>query len=56
MSRSDGVWFAGIDERTAIVGDGERWRVFGRGKVSLRAEGRRTTFGPGETFTVPGAR
>ena len=56
MSGSDGVWFAGIDERTAIVGDGEHWRVFGRGKVSLRAEGRSTTFGPGETFTVPGAR
>jgi cyanophycinase len=56
MSRSDGVWFVGIDERTAILGDGQQWRVFGQGRVSLRAEGRSTTFGPGETFTVPGAR
>ena len=54
MSRSDGVWFAGIDERTAILGDGERWRVYGRGRVRLRAEGRNATFAAGQTFTVPG--
>jgi len=54
MSRSDGVWFAGIDERTAIVGDGASWRVYGRGRVTLRSEGRSTTFPAGQTFTVPG--
>jgi cyanophycinase len=36
MSRAKGGWFAGIDERTAILGDGEEWRVFGLGTVSLR--------------------
>ena len=56
MSRSDGVWFAGIDERTAMLGDGATWRVFGRGGVSLRADGRSATFVAGETFTVPGPR
>lgn len=55
MSRAKGPWFAGIDERTAVLGDGERWRVFGLGRVMLRAEGRNATFQPGETFTVPGS-
>ena len=27
----------GVDEQTAMVGDGERWQVFGRGGVHLRA-------------------
>jgi cyanophycinase len=31
-----GSWFVGIDERTAILGDGERWRVYGGGTVTAR--------------------
>ena len=50
MSRADGGWFAGIDDRTAILGDGRTWRVFGRGTVSLRRDGRTATLRAGETF------
>ncbi|MGH2672095.1 MAG: Type 1 glutamine amidotransferase-like domain-containing protein [Actinomycetota bacterium] len=53
MSRSKGGWFAGIDERTAILGDGEEWRVFGLGTVSLRLDGERRTIRPGESFSTP---
>ena len=53
MSRSKGGWFAGIDERTAILGDGEAWRVFGLGTVSLRLDGERRTIHPGESFSTP---
>jgi len=52
MSRSDGGWFAGIDERTAILGDGESWRVFGRGTVSVRIGGRTSTARAGEMFST----
>ena len=31
-----GSWFVGIDERTAILGDGQRWRVYGLGSVMVR--------------------
>jgi cyanophycinase len=50
----DATWFVGIDERTAILGDGERWEVFGRGGVDVRGPGRRETFGAGQRFTTPG--
>jgi cyanophycinase len=53
ISRSKGGWFAGIDERTAILGDGEEWRVFGLGTVSLRLDGERRTIRPGESFSTP---
>jgi cyanophycinase-like exopeptidase len=53
MSRAKGGWFAGIDERTAILGDGEEWRVFGLGTVSLRLDGGRRTVHPGESFSTP---
>ncbi len=37
MSRiPNGSWFVGLDERTAILGDGQRWRVFGLGGVMVR--------------------
>ena len=35
----DDTWFVGIDERTAILGDGQRWSVHGRKGVALRHEG-----------------
>lgn len=53
MSRAKGGWFAGIDERTAILGDGEEWRVFGLGTVSLRLDGERREIRPGESFSTP---
>jgi cyanophycinase-like exopeptidase len=52
MSRSRGGWFAGIDERTAILGDGDSWRVFGRGTVTLRRDDRTTTLRAGDAFTT----
>ena len=53
MSRAKGGWFAGLDERTAILGDGEEWRVFGLGRVSLRLDGERREIRPGESFSTP---
>jgi hypothetical protein len=50
----DGTWFIGIDERTAILGDGERWEVFGRSGVDVRGPEHRETFGAGQRFTTPG--
>ncbi|MGH2596387.1 MAG: Type 1 glutamine amidotransferase-like domain-containing protein [Actinomycetota bacterium] len=42
MSRvPTGSWFVGIDERTGVLGNGERWRVFGGGTVMTR-QGRDT--------------
>jgi cyanophycinase len=51
-SRNKGSWFAGIDERTAILGDGERWTVFGKGTVSLRTDSGHGPFRAGSTFTT----
>jgi cyanophycinase len=40
MSRiPPGSWFVGLDERTAILGDGHRWRAFGEGEVTVRHSG-----------------
>lgn len=51
MSRlSPGVWFVGIDERTAIVGDGAAWEVHGRGEVAVRHAGGTATYRSGERF------
>jgi cyanophycinase len=44
--------FVGIDEMTAIAGDGVRWRVFGLGKVEVRRLGKRTHFRGGDEFTL----
>jgi cyanophycinase len=49
----DATWFVGIAERTAILGDGGRWEVFGRGEVDVRGPDRRETFGAGQRFTTP---
>jgi len=50
----DATSFVGIDERTAILGDGERWEVFGRGGVDVRGPGRRESFGAGQRFITLG--
>lgn len=49
----EGAWFLGIDEHTAIVGDGERWEVVGLGKVVARHDGESATYGPGDRFETP---
>ncbi|TMK18327.1 MAG: hypothetical protein E6G65_12415 [Actinobacteria bacterium] len=50
----DATSFVGIDERTAILGDGEQWEIFGRGGVDVRGPDRRETFEAGQRFTTPG--
>ena len=51
MSRiPSGSWFVGIDERTAILGDGHRWRVYGLGSVMVRHAGGTELHGAGATF------
>jgi cyanophycinase len=42
----------GIDGRTAIAGNGEQWRVFGVGTVTVKAGETRRTFHPGDVFQV----
>jgi cyanophycinase len=49
----DRSWFVGIDERTAILGNGERWRVFGRGGAMVSHGGERRVHRAGETFDTP---
>ncbi|HEU4831997.1 MAG TPA: hypothetical protein VFU18_04740 [Actinomycetota bacterium] len=51
MSRiPPGSWFVGIDERTAILGDGQRWRVYGLGSVMVRHAGGTQVHLRGATF------
>ena len=51
--RRDG-WFVGIDERTAILGDGSRWTVFGNRTATVRGRGRTRSFLAGESFATAG--
>jgi hypothetical protein len=46
----DGTWFVGIDERTAIVGNGTSWEVFGRRQVEVRGPETRATYQAGDRF------
>jgi cyanophycinase len=50
----DDTWFVGIDERTAIVGDGERWEVFGQRSVEVRGPDVRARYSVGERFETVG--
>jgi len=50
MDRTDA--FVGIDEMTAIVGDGVTWRVFGLGRVEVRRSGKRNHFRSGDEFSL----
>lgn len=52
MSRNRRDWFAGIDERAAILRDGSRRQVFGAGTVSLRLDGTTVTFRAGDRFST----
>ena len=44
--------FVGIDEMTAIAGDGVRWRAFGSGQVEVRRAGESEFFRAGEEFSA----
>jgi cyanophycinase len=44
--------FIGIDENTAITGDGSRWQVFGAGSVDVRKPSGRTRYRAGEEFAT----
>jgi cyanophycinase-like exopeptidase len=49
----DGCAFVGIDEDTAILGDGRRWEVRGRGNATVRPSGGPTLVVPsGEGFSL----
>jgi len=48
----DGTWFVGIDEETAIWGDGADWEVVGLGGAHVRHDGERTSYRAGERFTT----
>ncbi len=50
----DGTWFVGIDERTAIAGDGETWQVFGRSSVEVRGPNGRKRYAARERFETVG--
>jgi hypothetical protein len=45
-----GSWFVGLDERTAILGDGLGWRVFGVGSVMVRHAGGTNVYRAGDVF------
>ncbi|MCI0635946.1 MAG: Type 1 glutamine amidotransferase-like domain-containing protein [Actinobacteria bacterium] len=47
-------WFVGLDERTAILGDGASWRVFGEGGAMVRRAGSTAVFRAGDVFETPG--
>jgi cyanophycinase len=49
---TDGQAFVGLDEDTAIAGDGRSWTVFGRQGVHVRRYGEWTTHRPGDTFEL----
>jgi hypothetical protein len=46
------TWFVGIDEHTAILGDGRSWEVAGRAGVEVRHEHGTKRHAAGETFVT----
>ena len=44
--------FIGIDESTAIAGDGTSWRVYGQGGVDVRDRSGRSRYRAGEEFAL----
>ena len=47
-----GQAFVGLDEETAIIGDGERWEVIGRSKIHVLRDGVWATFAGGDLFEL----
>jgi cyanophycinase len=55
MSRiPKGSWFVGLEERTAILGDGQRWAVHGVGGVMVRHAGETHVYREGQAFETAG--
>jgi cyanophycinase len=55
MSRiPKGSWFVGLDERTAILGDGRRWTVHGVGGAMVRHAGGTEVYRDGQAFETAG--
>lgn len=52
-SVAPGNVFVGIDEETAMLGDGRGWRVTGRGAVHVRTDGSFVRHGDGARFELP---
>jgi cyanophycinase len=52
-SVSPGETFVGMDEDTAMVGDGVSWEVVGRQKIHVLRDGEWEIFADGDTFTLP---
>jgi cyanophycinase len=48
-----GSWFVGLEERTAILGDGRSWRVFGEGGAMVRHDGTTDVYRAGQVFEAP---
>lgn len=48
----EGDDFVGIDESTAMLGDGRRWEVRGKGRVHLLRAGQWRDLGAGDTFEL----
>jgi cyanophycinase len=51
-SVADGEVFVGLDEETAMVGDGRSWSVLGRRRVHVLRGGSWTTYEPGLGFEL----
>ena len=49
----DGEIFVGLDEDTAIVGDGASWSVTGRQQIHVRRDGDWSSYGDGDAFDLP---
>ncbi|HEX6261655.1 MAG TPA: Type 1 glutamine amidotransferase-like domain-containing protein [Actinomycetota bacterium] len=45
-----GLVLVGVDERTALIGDGRTWRVTGEGSVHVRFQDAWTSYPPGRTL------
>lgn len=48
-----GEMFVGMDEDTAMIGDGTSWQVVGRQKIHLFREGEWNIFAEGDEFELP---
>ena len=48
-----GQVFVGLDEETAMVGDGRSWQVMGRSGIHVHRDGEWTEHGAGDAFELP---
>jgi cyanophycinase-like exopeptidase len=49
----EGYTFVGLDEDTAMLGDGGSWDVTGKGGIEVRRGGDRATYRDGDRFELP---